>query len=128
MLEYEKIDVSEGIDVNKLRNKSRKCELCHFWYFLDKSFHYQKYYCNSCHDMSMKAVSINNFAVIYSKGNAYRVNFAFISLGEVNKLMNNSNLNNKGSVIIDFGTNKSPEGSFGGTYFKDIYSSVNDKW
>ena len=42
--------------------------------------------------------------------------------------MNNSNLNNKGSAIIDFGTNKPPEGSFGGTYFKDIYSSVNDKW
>ena len=60
MLEYEKIDVSEGIDVNKLRDKSRKCELCHFWYFLDKNFHYQKYYCNGCHDMSMKAVRINN--------------------------------------------------------------------
>ena len=34
---------------------------------------------------------------------------------------------------MDFGTNKSPEevikeGSFGGTYFRDIYSSVNDKW
>ena len=28
---------------------------------------------------------------------------------------------------MDFGTNKSPEGSFGGTYFQDIYSSVNGK-
>ena len=46
--------------------------------------------------MSIKAVSINNLAVIYSKGNAYRVNFVFMSLGEVNKLINNSNLNNKG--------------------------------
>ena len=96
MLEYEKNDVSEGIDVNKSSDKSRECRLCHFWYFLDKNFHYQKYYCNGCHDMSIKAVSINNLAVIYSKGNAYRVNFAFMSLGEVNKLMNNSNLNNKG--------------------------------
>ena len=42
-----------------------------------------------------KAVSINNLTAIYSKGNAYRVNFAFMSLGEVNKLINNSNLNNK---------------------------------
>ena len=96
MLEYERIDVSEGIDVNKSRDKLRECGLCHFWYFLDKNFHYQRYYCNSCHDMSMKAVSINNLAVIYSNRNAYRVNFAFISLGEVNKLINNSNLNNKG--------------------------------
>ena len=34
---------------------------------------------------------------------------------------------------MDFGTNKSPEevikeDAFGGTYFRDIYSSVNDKW
>ena len=34
---------------------------------------------------------------------------------------------------MDFGTNKTPvemikEDSFGGTYFKDIYSGVNDKW
>ena len=43
----------------------------------------------------MKVVSINNLAVIYSKGNAHRVNFAFMSVNEVNKLMNNSNLNNK---------------------------------
>ena len=34
--------------------------------------------------------------------------------------------------MMDFGTNKTSveiikEGSFGGTYFRDIYSSVNDK-
>ena len=46
--------------------------------------------------MSIKAVSINKSGVIYSKGNAYRVNFTFMNLGEVNKLINNSNLNNKG--------------------------------
>ena len=33
---------------------------------------------------------------------------------------------------MDFGTNKTPvgiikEGSFGGTYFRDIYSGVNHK-
>ena len=34
---------------------------------------------------------------------------------------------------MDFGANKTPvdvieEGAFGGTYFRDIYSSVNEKW
>ena len=34
---------------------------------------------------------------------------------------------------MDFGTNKISvevikEGSFGGTYFRDIYSNVNDRW
>ena len=34
---------------------------------------------------------------------------------------------------MDFGTNKTPveiikEDTFGGTYFRNIYSSINDKW
>ena len=32
MLEYEKIDISDGIDVNK-SDKSKKCMLCYCWYF-----------------------------------------------------------------------------------------------
>ena len=32
MLHYEKIDVSEGIDVNKT-STSKECELCHYWFF-----------------------------------------------------------------------------------------------
>ena len=42
MLEYNRIDISEGIDVNKTR-KSRQCSLCKFYYFLNKNFNYQKY-------------------------------------------------------------------------------------
>ena len=41
MLEYDKIDISEGIDIGKA-NKSRECDICHYWYFLDKSFNYEK--------------------------------------------------------------------------------------
>ena len=32
MLEYERIDISEGIDVNKT-NLSKECDICHYWYF-----------------------------------------------------------------------------------------------
>ena len=31
MLEYEKIDISGGIDVKS--DKSKECMLCHCWYF-----------------------------------------------------------------------------------------------
>ena len=31
MLEYDRIDISEGIDVNKT-NASKECDICHFWY------------------------------------------------------------------------------------------------
>ena len=32
MLKYDKIDISEGIDVNKTI-ASKECEVCHYWYF-----------------------------------------------------------------------------------------------
>ena len=34
MLQYEKIDVSEGIDTNKT-SASKECMLCYYWYFKD---------------------------------------------------------------------------------------------
>ena len=34
MLQYERIDVSEGIDIIKL-DKSKECMMCHYWYFKD---------------------------------------------------------------------------------------------
>ena len=40
MLHYERLDVSEAIDVNKT-SVSRKCIICHCWYFLDKGFRFQ---------------------------------------------------------------------------------------
>ena len=33
MLYYDRIDVSEGIDVNKT-SKSKECNIFHYWYFL----------------------------------------------------------------------------------------------
>ena len=36
MLEYGRIDISEGIDINKT-NASKECDICHYWYFLDKN-------------------------------------------------------------------------------------------
>ena len=31
MLEYDRIDISEGIDVNQTR-ASKECDICHYWY------------------------------------------------------------------------------------------------
>ena len=35
--------------------------------------------CNGCYDMSLKAVTIKNLAIINPNGSHYRVNFAFMS-------------------------------------------------
>ena len=37
MLEYDRIDLSEGIDMNKTSN-SRECSFCHYYCFLDINF------------------------------------------------------------------------------------------
>ena len=49
MLEYDRIDISEGIVSNKT-NASNKCNIYHYWYFLDKGFKYESYLCNDCHN------------------------------------------------------------------------------
>ena len=54
MLEYNRIDISEGIDTSKNILTSKKCYLCGYRYFIDKNFNYQKYMCNGCDDMSIK--------------------------------------------------------------------------
>ena len=42
MLEYDRIDISERIDVNKT-SASKECDICHFWYFKDIGFKYEPY-------------------------------------------------------------------------------------
>ena len=40
-------DVSEGIDINKT-SESKACNICQYWYLLDKGFKFQPYVCNGC--------------------------------------------------------------------------------
>ena len=87
MLEYDRIDVSEGIDSPCNKLVSRECWLCHFWYYLDKNFNYQRYLCDSCHDMSTKANSMHNLAIANNNGSAYRINFIFMSKNDALNLM-----------------------------------------
>ena len=32
MIEYDRIDISEGINANKT-GASKECDICHYWYF-----------------------------------------------------------------------------------------------
>ena len=70
MLGYDRIDISERIDINKT-NKSKECDICHYWYFLDKNFNYEKYLCNGCH----KTMNFNDAAIVSIKENDYRIHF-----------------------------------------------------
>ena len=90
MLEYDRIDTSEGIDIEKCKETSRECSLCKFYYFLDKNFNYGPYLCNGCHDMSLKMVSMQNLAIINHNGNHYCVKFAFMSKKDAFNLIKNA--------------------------------------
>ena len=71
MLEYNRIDILEGINVNKSNDKSKECDICHYWYFLDKNVSCQLHFCNGCHDLMQKAMSFNDIGIIYIKGCDY---------------------------------------------------------
>ena len=98
MLEYERIDISEGIDVNKT-NLSKECDICHYWYFKDIGFKYENYLWNGCHDLMQKAMSFDNVAIAYVKGNTYRINFWYMSKNDAINIMNGSNLTDKSGVL-----------------------------
>ena len=98
MLEYNRIDISEGIDVNKT-NLSKECDICHYWYFKDIGFNYDPYLCNGCHNLMQKAMSFNNVAVVYAKGSAYRINFWYMSKNDAINIMNASYLVDKRGVF-----------------------------
>ena len=98
MLEYDRIDISEGIYMGKT-NKSRECDICHYWYFLDKNFNYEKCLCNGCHDLMQKATNFNDVAIISIKGNDYRIHFWYMSKNDAILLMNNCNLKNKNGIL-----------------------------
>ena len=74
MLEYDRIDISEVIDMNKTI-KSSECYICHYWYFLYKNLNFEKYLCNGCHDLMQKAMTFSGVAIVSIKGNDYRIHF-----------------------------------------------------
>ena len=93
MLEYERIDISEGIDVNKT-NSSKEFDICHYWCFKDIGFKYEPYLCDGCHDLMQKAMSFSNITIVYVKGSAYRINFWYKGKDDAINIMN-------GSILLD---------------------------
>ena len=98
MLEYDRTDISEGIDINKI-NKSKECMLCRYWYFLDKSFSYGLYLCNVCYNIMQKSNNFKNITIVHIKKIVYRVIFCIWVNARQKKLMTNSNLIDKKGIL-----------------------------
>ena len=68
-------------------------------YFLDKSFKYEPYPCNGCHDLMQKARNFNDDAIVSIKGSDYRNNFCYMSKDDAINIMKNSHLNAKSELL-----------------------------
>ena len=67
MLQYNRIDVSEGIGINKT-SESKECMLSYYWYFKDIGYKFQPCLSNGCHAVSMMADELKNIAILNAKG------------------------------------------------------------
>ena len=89
MLEYDRIDISEEIDIDKT-NASNECDICYYWYFVDKDFKYELYLCNGCHDLIQKPMNFNYVAIVSVKRS------------DAINIMKSSNLNEKSRLLYIF--------------------------
>ena len=98
MLYFDKIDVSEGIDVNKT-SASKECSICHCWYFLNKGFKFQPYVCNRCHDLLMMSMNLSNIYILNIKNVDYRCIISGINKSEAINLLQNTDLTEESRTL-----------------------------
>ena len=89
MLYYDRIEVSEGINVNKT-SASKEFDISHYWCLL--SFNFQQNFCNRYHDLLMMSMNLSDIAILNIKGFDYRCNISLISKNELLNLMQNADL------------------------------------
>ena len=98
MLYYGRIDVSEGIDINKT-SESKKSNICHYWYFLNKRFKFQPNVCNGYHHLVILSMNLSGIAILNIKGSDYRCIISGISKNEAINLMQNVDLTKKSRTL-----------------------------
>ena len=79
MIQYERIDISEGVDFDNT-NKSVECMICHYLYFKDIGFNYEPY----------------DFVILTVKNVDCRSCLVGINKKDAISLLNNPVLGNKG--------------------------------
>ena len=91
MLQYERIDISEGISIDR-SNKSKECMICHHWYFKDIGYKFEPLACN----ISMMAYKLEKIVILSIKGVNYRYVLWNITRNDAINRLNISELDDKG--------------------------------
>ena len=98
MLYFDRTEVSEGIDVNKT-NEPKECDICHYWYFLNKGFTFQPNVYNRCHCLLMMSMNLSNAAISNIKHDDYCCIISRISRNETINLIQNVSLAKKNRTL-----------------------------
>ena len=101
MLEYNRIDISEEIGINKT-NASKEYIICHDQYFENIRFDIREDIHIGCHDLKQKAISFNDVTIVYVKGSAYRIHFWYMRKNDAISIMNNFDWIDKIGVLQVF--------------------------
>ena len=98
MLYFDRIDASEGIDFNKT-SKSKECDICQYWFLLEKGFKFQPNVCNGCHHLLLMSMNLSNIAILNIKSADYRCITSGIGKSEAMNLMQNTDLIEKSRTL-----------------------------
>ena len=98
MLYFDRIEVSERIDVNKA-SQSKECNVCCYWYFLNKGFKFQPKFCNGCHDLLILSMNLGDIAILNIKSPGCHCIISRISKNETINLMQNAHLTDKSATL-----------------------------
>ena len=98
MLYYDRIDDSEENDVNKT-SASKECDICHYWYFLNKGFKFQLNVCNRCHDLFMMSMNFSDIFIFNIKSVDCHCNISGISKSEAINLKQNIDLTKNSGTL-----------------------------
>ena len=98
MLYFDRTDVTERSNINKT-SASKECDICHYWYFLDKEFNFQFYICNGCHDVLMLSINLSDIPILNIHGVSYRLIISGISKSEAINLIQNIDLSKKKGIL-----------------------------
>ena len=98
MLYFDRIDISEGNDVNK-SNASKECDVCRYLYFLNYSLKFQPIVSKRCHDLLMMSMNLSDIAILNIKGSNYDCVFSLSSKNKAINLLKNVDLTEKSRTI-----------------------------
>ena len=83
----------------KKQTHEKSTKFCHYWYFKNIAYEPEPHLCNGFHGLMQKANNFSDTAIVYVKGNAYRIHFWYMSKDDAINIMNKSTLINKMGLL-----------------------------